>query len=1130
MAERKDAPKVEITEGLQPRAEVVSTYVRPEEPQKSPLWDVARALADLNPKIASMFDGMAAKQEADNKLKGEAAFWLGNSEGAATATQQYGESGGQTGIPAFASPGFSQGFGKAQGTSLMMDFEAQVAQEYTQHPTLKQSDDPRVFDSWFRETAKKYLAPHANNPNVLRGILPHLNSISQRQQAQWLKDRDERLRGTSEDAHGRLAGRLIDASIQDGRERPDGPDLTTVSQQMQAVYDNATKSGLERSRAIKAVTDAILLKAVEHKDTRLLALLDTVKDATGIPLSDTEYGKGKKVAVARSIQGTIHQDQQQEAARQRARDEAEKKAMTAEFYQNLRKDPRHQPSEEWLKKMERVAPDFSKGIGAAREALLNGNTAENDNDLLVVQTEILNGGGLDAITKGRNAGILRKPETISKMLALEEKVREQASKGAPILQHPQIKFLEKQITLLDKPSPTSPMGVFGEPGLSNGALDALKFAKERAMEWAIANPTADPVAREKFLQSLTEQTLQHFAGPNQGLGAPGEMGSKFVQPGTPAPAPAPSPITGPQPAPAPAPTPQPGAPTVPRSSAPGLQPQAPQHWADRFVTTPQPPAIKDAGFPKEVEARIRSIAKKEGVDPQVIVNRMHAQALRDKAEAEKQKNPGAGQQAPGGQGQPGNPASPPPEAAPLGTAPPGLSDGMMTPQSFRGPLPPETLEVIKASLQNAEVDVPGVGKVNLGSYVTPQMVDQIAQTLMPADGAGSMPNEAPQPQPVPTAGNLSPEPEPAEGAGSMPNEVPRAPLPVPSAGIISTEVPAPKPVATAGRQAPSKLSPKAEARLIKQIDDAMAAGHAMTTDEPVGDNARAARVARSAVGPVVSKVAREMGMDAKTLATLVGIESGGNPNAKTGSYRGLLQLSADEFRRYGEGGNIMDPEANLRAGVRSLQDKGARFAREFGRKPSATELYLMHQQGEAGLRAHLRNPDAPAWKNMLSTGEGRRKGAGWARKAIWGNVPSDVRSRYGSVDNLTSRQFVSLWQQKVAGKPSRGRMAEGDVEVSSSSRRPDPSNPTREGRIEAGAGRDGGGGRGEARFVENLKDWWRKSKGKEPTDADLVPAAKARAGQISRDQTQHRKQFPDDPYGPAEELRQIREFLKKVGR
>jgi hypothetical protein len=60
---------------------------------------------------------------------------------------------------------------------------------------------------------------------------------------------------------------------------------------------------------------------------------------------------------------------------------------------------------------------------------------------------------------------------------------------------------------------------------------------------------------------------------------------------------------------------------------------------------------------------------------------------------------------------------------------------------------------------------------------------------------------------------------------------------------------------------------------------------------------------------------------------------------------------------------------------------------------------------------------------MLGTGEGRQKGEGWAKAAVWGNVPSDMRPMFGSVDNLTSKEFIAVWMHKLEGVPYQQALA-----------------------------------------------------------------------------------------------------------
>jgi hypothetical protein len=51
---------------------------------------------------------------------------------------------------------------------------------------------------------------------------------------------------------------------------------------------------------------------------------------------------------------------------------------------------------------------------------------------------------------------------------------------------------------------------------------------------------------------------------------------------------------------------------------------------------------------------------------------------------------------------------------------------------------------------------------------------------------------------------------------------------------------------------------------------------------------------------------------------------------------------------------------------------------------------------------------------MSLTGEGQEKGEAWARKAIWGNVPSDLKDKImGGLEALTSGEFIALWTERV---------------------------------------------------------------------------------------------------------------------
>lgn len=163
------------------------------------------------------------------------------------------------------------------------------------------------------------------------------------------------------------------------------------------------------------------------------------------------------------------------------------------------------------------------------------------------------------------------------------------------------------------------------------------------------------------------------------------------------------------------------------------------------------------------------------------------------------------------------------------------------------------------------------------------------------------------------------------------------------------------------------------------------------------------------IDKTISDAAKKYGVDEGMLRTFAQIESSGNPRNVTGSYKGLFQLSESEFRKYGGQGDILDPTANANAAAQKLKAESEQFTKKNGRAPTATDIYMIHQQGPAGSAAHRNNPDGIAWQNIRKYYKSDRM----AKKAIWGNVPDDMKRKYGSVENMRSSDFVGMWNDKI---------------------------------------------------------------------------------------------------------------------
>ena len=170
------------------------------------------------------------------------------------------------------------------------------------------------------------------------------------------------------------------------------------------------------------------------------------------------------------------------------------------------------------------------------------------------------------------------------------------------------------------------------------------------------------------------------------------------------------------------------------------------------------------------------------------------------------------------------------------------------------------------------------------------------------------------------------------------------------------------------------------------------------------------------VGTPVEEIKRAsdtFGLDFNFMKAVAKIESGFDPKQRTGSYVGLFQLSKYEFNKFGSG-QILDSRDNAIAAAYKVITEGILFEWVTHKKPTLSDLYLIHQQGWEGAAEHISQPDRIAWKSMCATSEGREKGEKWCKRAIWRNTLPAVKDAWKSVDKLTSGAFVGMWRDRVA--------------------------------------------------------------------------------------------------------------------
>lgn len=142
----------------------------------------------------------------------------------------------------------------------------------------------------------------------------------------------------------------------------------------------------------------------------------------------------------------------------------------------------------------------------------------------------------------------------------------------------------------------------------------------------------------------------------------------------------------------------------------------------------------------------------------------------------------------------------------------------------------------------------------------------------------------------------------------------------------------------------------------------------------------------------IQAASKKHGVDANALRAVMELESKGNPNAKNpkSSASGLFQFIDSTAKVYGLTDKF-NAHKSADAGARLMKDNMKGLEKSLGRAPTVGELYLAHQQGLAGAKKLISDPNAKASSVVGS-------------KAV---------SLNGGTADMTAGEFANLWMDKA---------------------------------------------------------------------------------------------------------------------
>lgn len=159
-------------------------------------------------------------------------------------------------------------------------------------------------------------------------------------------------------------------------------------------------------------------------------------------------------------------------------------------------------------------------------------------------------------------------------------------------------------------------------------------------------------------------------------------------------------------------------------------------------------------------------------------------------------------------------------------------------------------------------------------------------------------------------------------------------------------------------------------------------------------------LAPAKIGNMIRASARTMGFDSDIALTVAQLESNFDPRAvsPTGA-KGVFQVTGGYAKDHGIA-NPFDAQENIDGAMRGMVST-ARELQAAGLPADAGTIYLAHQQGVAGAKALLSNPDMPAIQ-ALTIAHGGDVAA--ARRAFSVN---------GGRQGMTARAFANMWMGKA---------------------------------------------------------------------------------------------------------------------
>lgn len=488
---RAPVREVSAPSAIQGIAAPVSTYVRPAEPGRSSLHDLAEGLSAFD----SGLGGFLKKRQAE---KDDADYQRGLQESYREEAPAWEEGVRQGLIPPQNSPRFMEGLKTGQGNLAGMRLRSRFRQEFLQWPG-RTNGNAEAFGAFLTEFITKNV-PEDSDPQFLKGLNPHINKLMEEGYEGFTKDTSATVYNEGLRTDSASLTEVIRTHEEDGQASLTGIDYEAIWTHTLAIREEALKRGTVHADIDSYLVDTIIQNAERTKDEGLLAILDKTLPGQEHPMSFGLEVQKKRDAAAEKI---INAKARDEVETVKQRKEAEEK-LAGQAYaeiatiwsQNLDEEI----PETVIEDLARIDPMARSKLVDLRKKMAEADGIEDKATIARIFADIHEGSATKRdIIAHFDRGTIRSTETLNQALDRVDRMEKERSEGSGILSDATLK---KWHSLLEGLTGSDPINPFSGAGLSEEGLEAIHDMNMMVLDWEAKNPEASFIERQEAINRI----------------------------------------------------------------------------------------------------------------------------------------------------------------------------------------------------------------------------------------------------------------------------------------------------------------------------------------------------------------------------------------------------------------------------------------------------------------------------------------------------------------------------------------------------------------------------------------------------------------------------------------------------